>query len=148
MQVPHSHKVWPCRIFLSDDSYYIIKRKCSAYIIEKFPRERRETIQLYGNARRAGFSRADFARKFRKAPSASFICRYNDVERAVDPCTMYSVNENIVLPTAHTVTRAHAVSLSHTISTASRCSDAAVPALCGDHVSYIFRVGWYIRVAR
>jgi len=63
-------------------------------------------------------------------------------------CTMYSVNENIVLPTAHTVTRAHAVSLSHTISTASRCSDAAVPALCGHHVSYIFRAGWNIRVAR
>lgn len=41
-------------------------------------------------------------------------------------CAMYSVNENIVLPTAHTVTRAHAVSLSHTISTASRCNDAAV----------------------
>lgn len=37
-------------------------------------------------------------------------------------CAMYSVNENIVLPTAHTVTRAHAVSLSHTISTASRCT--------------------------
>jgi len=45
-------------------------------------------------------------------------------------CAMYLVNENIVLPTAHTVTRAHAVSLSHTISTASRCNDAAVPAFC------------------
>lgn len=52
-------------------------------------------------------------------------------------CAMYSVNENIVLPTAHTVTRAHAVSLSHTISTASRCNDAAVSAFCEGHASYI-----------
>lgn len=95
----------------------------------------------YTRTREVGFSRADFARKFRKAPSASFICRYNDVERAVDRCAMYSVNENIVLPTAHTVTRAHAVSLSHTISTASRCNDAAVPAFCEGHASYIFRAG-------
>lgn len=57
-------------------------------------------------------------------------------------CAMYSVNENIVLPTAHTVTRAHAVSLSHTISTTSRCNDAAVPAFCEGHASYIFRAGW------
>lgn len=59
-------------------------------------------------------------------------------------CTMYSVNENIVLPTRHThtytqVARVHAVSLSHTISTASRCNDAAVSAFCGDRTSYIFR---------
>lgn len=59
-------------------------------------------------------------------------------------CAMYSVNENIVLPTAHTVIRAHAVSLSHTISTASRCSDAAVPAFCaGPRVVHL--QGWLER---
>lgn len=60
-------------------------RRNQVKILDIHSPEKDEEQFNYTRTHGAGFSRADFARKFRKVPSASFICRYNDVERAVDP---------------------------------------------------------------